>query len=243
MRLADWCDAGEVAARLTKRGMSAECAKGAASCFVESAAALHQSIGSDMPVIACWVPGRIEVLGKHTDYCGGGSILAAVERGFAMLAVARDDSDIRLLNVLGNERCEFALDANLQPPLGHWSNYPQTVARRIAHNFPAARCGATIAFVSNLPQSSGMSSSSALVVGTFLVLSQINELPQDPTFKASIHTADELAGYLGSVENGGGFGALTGACGVGTFGGSEDQVAILRSRPGDWCVPLLPCAF
>ena len=49
----------------------------------------------------------------------------------------------------------------LQPRLGHWSNYPQTVARRLTRNFPHVSQGANIAFASNLPASSGMSSSSA----------------------------------------------------------------------------------
>ena len=29
-----------------------------------------------------FIPGRIEVLGKHTDYCGGSSIVCAIDRGF-----------------------------------------------------------------------------------------------------------------------------------------------------------------
>jgi len=36
-----------------------------------------------------WVPGRIEVLGKHTDYAGGRSLLCAIERGFCFAAIPR----------------------------------------------------------------------------------------------------------------------------------------------------------
>ena len=38
--------------------------------------------------MAFYVPGRIEILGKHTDYAGGSSMVAAAERGFSLVAVA-----------------------------------------------------------------------------------------------------------------------------------------------------------
>src|SRR5438093_10770078 len=44
------------------------------------------------------VPGRIEVLGKHTDYAGGRSLLCAVERGFVIAVGPRADSVIRIAN-------------------------------------------------------------------------------------------------------------------------------------------------
>ena len=46
-----------------------------------------------------FVPGRIEVLGKHTDYAGGRSLLCAVERGFCVTAVPRDDDVMRVVDV------------------------------------------------------------------------------------------------------------------------------------------------
>jgi galactokinase len=76
-----------------------------------------------------------------------------------------------------------------------------------------------------------MSSSSAFVVGTFLLLSHINNLERDPTYARNIRTPEDLAGYLGTVENGACFGLLAGDRGVGTFGGSEDHTAILCSQP------------
>ena len=41
--------------------------------------------------ILWYVPGRVEVLGKHTDYAGGRSLLAATERGFVFAAAPRTD--------------------------------------------------------------------------------------------------------------------------------------------------------
>src|SRR5262249_50192696 len=112
-------------------------------------------------------------------------------------------------------------------------NYPQTVGRRIARNFPSARCGATIAFASKLPPSSGMSSSSALVVGTFLLLADINHLEHDVAYAGVVRTPEDLAGYLGTIENGTTFGPFLGERGVGNFGGSEDHTAILCGKPDE----------
>src|SRR5688500_19813809 len=49
------------------------------------------------------VPGRIEIFGKHTDYAGGRSLLAAVPRGFAVVARARPDDRVRVLDARHGE--------------------------------------------------------------------------------------------------------------------------------------------
>jgi galactokinase len=77
-----------------------------------------------------------------------------------------------------------------------------------------------------------MSSSSAVVVGTFIALSKANDLRSNTDFRGVISSGEELAAYLGAVENGRPFRHLEGAPGVGTFGGNQDQTAILCSEPG-----------
>ncbi|MCU0619599.1 MAG: hypothetical protein MUF40_06840, partial [Gemmatimonadaceae bacterium] len=77
-----------------------------------------------------------------------------------------------------------------------------------------------------------MSSSSALMIAVAVALAKSNDLRTSETFRTAIATREELAGYLGCVENGSGFRALAGDHGVGTFGGSQDHVAILCSEPG-----------
>lgn len=234
MNVSDWQDRDDTVERLVLANMRPACAEGAAQCFAKAAAAIREAgIGSSAPVVACWVPGRIEVLGKHTDYCGGESILATAERGICTIAAPRDDSAIHIIDARKHQSIDFMIHEWLKPHLGHWSNYPQTVCRRIARNFPSARRGATIAFASNLPPSSGMSSSSALVVSTFLSLAGINQLEHDATYARVIRAPEDLAGYLGTVENGMSFGPFLGNDGVGTFGGSEDHTAILCGKPDE----------
>jgi len=184
---------------------------------------------SDSSALAFFVPGRIEVLGKHTDYCGGHSLVTAVERGFCIVASPRQDDLVRVFAQDENEEVTFSLDPDLDVPVGTWTNYPMTVGRRLARNFPNCRTGADIAFSSDLPAAAGMSSSSALLISTYLVLATINKLEQTERFRAQV--VDELARaeYLGTHENGQSFGDLEGDRGVGTFGGSEDHTAILCS--------------
>ena len=179
-----------------------------------------------------WVPGRIEFLGKHTDYAGGRSLVCTVERGFAVAASPRDDRTVRLTDAVSGDRVETELSQTLPPADGTWANYAITVVRRIARNFPGPLRGADIAFASDLPPAAGLSSSSALVVATFLTLSDLNALAAHEEYRAAIANADDLAGYLGAVEGGAPYRTLAGDRGVGTFSGSQDHTAILCSRAG-----------
>jgi len=184
------------------------------------------------PTLRLWVPGRIEFLGKHTDYAGGRSLICAVERGFAVAAAPRDDRHVRMTDAVTGELADLEVSPTLAPARGTWSNYVITVARRIARNFPGPLRGADIAFASDLPPAAGLSSSSALVVATFLVLADLNALGAHEEYQRAIENADDLAGYLGAVENGAAFKMLEGDRGVGPFSGSQDQTAILCSRAG-----------
>ena len=184
------------------------------------------------PAHAVFVPGRIEVLGKHTDYAGGRSLIAAAEQGVCLIAVPRQDATVRAAALDLGDACEFPLSPDLAPTVGHWSNYPMIVARRVALNFPGRLRGADLALTADLPPAAGMSSSSALMVAVFLALARVNRLADRPEYRANIAGPLALAEYLGTVENGQTFAALAGDRGVGTFGGSEDHTAMLGSVAG-----------
>jgi len=181
--------------------------------------------------VRCYVPGRIEVLGKHTDYAGGRSLLCAVERGICAVAAPRPDHIIRIADVVRQQECQVVASPELDPRSENWAIYPKTVARRIARNFTGAVAGMDVAFASDLPRASGMSSSSALLITTYLLLEKCNRLRAREEFVGSIESQEDLATFLGCVENGQSFRKLAGDSGVGTFGGSEDHIAILCSHP------------
>lgn len=230
--LAELMDRDLVASRLAEAGSSAEAAAAFADLVERAARALRDDgIADHRPVHAFVVPGRIEVLGKHTDYAGGRSLLAAIERGICIVAAARTDDRITVIDAADGDRAEFALSPDLEPRAGHWANYPMTVAHRIARNFPEARTGADVAFASNLVRASGMSSSAALVTAVFLALAAVSRLEATERYRAAIRSTEELADYISAVENGRDHPGLPGDRGVGTDGGSEDHTAILCCRP------------
>ena len=210
--------------------------QGAAGAFAEAKAALLAQCAAILPgagqPAAYYVPGRIEVLGKHTDYAGGSTMVVAAERAFCLAARFREDSAVTVTDARRSETVRFEIGPDLSPTLGHWSNYPMTVARRIARNFPGARRGADIALASDLPPAAGMSSSSAMIVGVLLILADANRLPEHPRWPAELNDPVHLAEYAATIENGQSYGELAGDCGVGTFGGSEDHTAILCARRG-----------
>lgn len=226
-------DAEGLADGMVGGGLSAAAGRNKAGLFAECGSALRTLGVSEKAVVRVFfVPGRIEVLGKHTDYAGGRSIVAAVEMGFCIAAAGREDGVVRIVNTLGGEQAEFDTEGKTQAVGGNWSRYATAVLGRVAKNFPGGLRGADIAFASDLPAAAGMSSSSALMVGFFLVLSAHNKLELRGEYRSNIRAVEELAGYLGTVENGQSFGTLAGDKGVGTFGGSEDHTAILCCKAG-----------
>ena len=177
-----------------------------------------------------FVPGRLEVLGKHTDYVGGRSLLAAVDRG---ITVEVGDADHGIVATSSALPGELTLAAGVDPelPPGHWGRYVHAVIERLTLNF-GDLLPARITIDSDLPLASGMSSSSALVVAVALALIDHNGVREAPDWAANIHDQIDLAGYLATMENGLTFGTLEGVRGVGTFGGSEDHTAMLCCHEG-----------
>jgi galactokinase len=220
----------DVIGRLAEHGMSEAAARVKATLYRRCVAALASDSPGDC--VAFFVPGRIELLGKHTDYAGGRSLLCTVEAGFIMVGRPRNDALVRVTDATSGAVCELSFDGEQFVVPGDWSNYVATVVRRIRLNFPAARRGADIAFASDLPAASGMSSSSALLIAMFLVLAHVNDLTSDARYRREIRSPEDLAAYLAALESGQAFGALAGERGVGTHGGSEDHTAILCCRAG-----------
>ena len=214
--------------RLLAAGLSAEEAGRKVRLFEAAERLLEGRSGGDT---ARWfVPGRIEVFGKHTDYAGGRSLLCAVERGFCVCARAGPDRTVRIADAVLDVEARFPFSEEACGEDGIWTAYPAAVIRRIARDFPGAVAGADIAIASDLPRSAGLSSGSALVVAIFTALAHVNALQAHPAYRENIRSPEDLAGYLGAVENGRPFSALAGGGGVGTFGGSEDHTAMVCCR-------------
>lgn len=182
------------------------------------------------PRRAWFVPGRIEVLGKHTDYAGGRSLLCAIDRGFRIVAAPRDDRIVTMSDLAHDVEATLEMDASLPQAQGRWSAYPRVVIRRLARHFPDACRGADIAFASDLPPAAGISSSTAFLIATYLALAAVNDIERDATFRDAIRSREDLADFLAAIESGYGFGPFPGDHGVGISGGSQDHTAILCCR-------------
>ncbi len=223
-------------ARLEERGLDPADA-GAKRNLIDSTTRAFHALTGGSPACAWWVPGRLEVFGKHTDYCGGHSLIATIPRGFVLVARPRTDQVVRLLDARRSEQVETGgtrsstdIDSTAAidvAAISGWRRYAHVAVRRLLRNFPGASLGADIVFASDLPSASGMSSSSALVVGTVNALAEIGGLHERPEWRENVRSAADAAGYFACFENGLAFGTLAGDSGVGTHGGSEDHVAIV----------------
>jgi galactokinase len=218
----------DIADFLEKAGLS----RGEASRKADLLAVATRALAAEGAVperqLHFFVPGRIEIVGKHTDYAGGRSLICATEQGIVVVAGARRDDRVVFIDARDGSRVDTLLSEQ-QPAVEGWGVYATTVVRRIVRNFPGRFTGADIAFTSDLPPSAGLSSSSALICGFFAALADVNDLLRHPQYRAHISSLEDLADYLGCVENGSAMGTLAGDSGVGTLGGSQDHTAILCS--------------
>lgn len=191
-------------------------------------AALRHTFGRE-PEWRFLVPGRLEVFGKHTDYAGGRSLVAAVPRGFALAVSAAHDGTVDVVDAVSGARLSCRIGEPFPNPSG-WSRYVATVVRRLAANFPAADLSCRVALGSNLPPAAGISTSSALVIGLAEALIARGRIEETRDWQDTIRSDEDRAGYFACIENGATFGSLAGDEGVGTHGGSEDHAAIVMGR-------------
>lgn len=131
-----------------------------------------KAVYGETPVLV-QAPGRVNLIGEHTDYNEGFVLPAAIEFQ-TQIAIARR-SDRRLLAVSENygERAEFDLDDMPASARGHWSDYVAGVARlmdRAVGNLP----GANLLVSGNVPQGAGLSSSASLEVAVCKALLEIS---------------------------------------------------------------------
>ncbi len=217
---------------LEKIGLSPVAAVAKAKLFSTASGALD-SLGRNLgPISRWWVPGRLEFLGKHTDYCAGRSILAAVERGVCFCSSPRTDSRLCIVDAASGEVTELQISAQTTAQSQGWDLYPAAVSRRLAAVFPGPLCGADVAFISDLPPAAGLSSSSCLIVGFYLLLAKSNGQFSGTVHGHKLQDRVALGEFLGAVESGRAWRGLASDAGVGTHGGSQDQTAILCSAAG-----------
>ncbi len=126
-----------------------------------------------MDVLHCFAPGRVELLGNHTDYNGGYVLSAAIQQGVRVSGFRRDDGVIRLSTLFGgeNHRREVSFE-EVFVKSGDWSDYPLGVLEVLRNNRHSLGAFDAV-YDSDLPSGAGLSSSAALEVSTILLLSKL----------------------------------------------------------------------
>ena len=115
--------------------------------------------------ITAYAPGRVNLIGEHTDYNDGYVLPCAIPFGTAVAMNARTDGIVEAVALdLGGERDHFAVgDPSPHPAPGHWSNHVRGIAAAL-HEQGHALPGATIVISGDVPQGAGLSSSASLGV-------------------------------------------------------------------------------
>ncbi|MFW0765285.1 galactokinase [Trabulsiella odontotermitis] len=127
-------------------------------------------------------PGRVNLIGEHTDYNDGFVLPCAIDYQTVISCAARSDRTVRVIAAdYDNQIDEFSLDA---PIVAHdsqqWSNYVRGVVKHLQkrdRNFG----GVDMVISGNVPQGAGLSSSASLEVAVGTVLQQLYHLPLDGT--------------------------------------------------------------
>ncbi|GGA85614.1 galactokinase [Neiella marina] len=129
------------------------------------------------PTLTVQAPGRVNLIGEHTDYNNGFVLPCAIDYQAVAVAAKRDDNLIRIVSVdYDNEVHEFSLTGEIEFFDGNmWVNYVRGVIKcLLGRGYQFA--GADIAFSGNVPQGAGLSSSAALEVVLGQVFKELYQL-------------------------------------------------------------------
>jgi galactokinase len=142
----------------------------------QQAAALFESVYGSAPAGLWAAPGRVNVIGEHTDYNAGFVLPMAIDKYTVAAAAPRRDGVLRMVSTAGEgSAVEIALDELTPGSPAGWTRYPAGVAWALRGQgvLPQTFGGADIAFASAVPVGSGLSSSAALECSTGLALTGV----------------------------------------------------------------------
>jgi len=130
-------------------------------------------------------PGRVNLIGEHTDYNEGFVLPMAIGKKIIMLGQLRNDRMVRVFDLGYNTEIDFSLDKLIPLRKDTWGNYLMGVVDEIQKAGFSLR-GANLIFTSNIPQRAGLSSSAALEVVTALTMAKLNSLEIEPVEMAHL---------------------------------------------------------
>lgn len=171
-----------------------------------SALAAFRAAYGPGPVLCFRAPGRVNLIGEHTDYNHGFVLPLALDRDLLLLARPRRDAVVHLINEEeGYPPVSFAAEPSIPPEArGGWGNYARGAAQRLAQQLgrplsglDGLLCGAA---PYGVPRGAGLSSSSALTVVVAVALASLNGLAAEgPGFAQLCAEAEWYVGTRGGI--------------------------------------------
>jgi galactokinase len=128
-----------------------------------------------------FAPGRVNLIGEHTDYNGGHVFPCALDLGTYAIACKRDDSKIRLysrnfedLGIIEADVSHLVYDKKHD-----WANYPKGVVKMFKDAGYKIQTGFEVLFFGNIPNGAGLSSSASIELATSILLKGLFNLDID----------------------------------------------------------------
>ncbi len=163
---------------------------------------------TDTQIFAARAPGRVNLIGEHTDYSGLPVLPVAIDRSTIVVARANATAEVDLSNAdAGWPSRRFAVKRNIPPyPAGDWANYVKAALQGVIDRFvdsgtPMDRVrGASMIVEGRVPPAAGLSSSAALTVSTAMAFMAANALELEPLETAAMVARSEW--YVGTRAGG-----------------------------------------
>jgi galactokinase len=147
------------------------------------------------PEVVARAPGRVNLIGEHTDYNDGFVLPAAIDRYIAFAGRPRPDRKVRAHSIDFQDSVEFPLD-DIQKDAAHpWSNYLRGVSKFLESDGHRL-AGADVLFGGDVPREAGLSSSAAVEIAATVFWQRLLGLQLDPVYviKLSRKAENEFVG-------------------------------------------------
>lgn len=154
-----------------------------------------ERIFGSVPEVVVRAPGRVNLIGEHTDYNDGFVLPAAIDRAITYAGRQRADRRVRVHAIDFNASGEFDLDDIQKDSEKTWSNFLRGVSKFLEADGHRLT-GADMVFGGDVPREAGLSSSAAVEVGATAFWNKLLDLGLDPVYivKLSRRAENEFVG-------------------------------------------------
>ncbi len=129
----------------------------------------HKRVFAEEPMGVYAAPGRVNLIGEHTDYAGGFVMPAAIDFATVAAVSPRADNMVSIYSANFDERAEYTLDAIPAHGSHQWSDYPFGVLQ-VARAEGVKVGGFSLSLFGDVPLGAGLSSSASIEVATLLAV-------------------------------------------------------------------------